>query len=821
MSNIVELDRFLSTNTKLDNLTTILKEYIDEYRLNLKHLSNTKNSLQTYTNFTEKIIKFIYKVVCLQSKFNSKNLISIIAQGSLARKEICPYSDIDIMFCYKNSNIRNVEEFIQNYLYFAWDCGLDLKHRVHEIDDIIQSSKDISIKSSMLESRFICGSKNVWIDVQDKIKKLKKVDNEKFIETKMEDLQRRKREYAFSMEINLKQASGGLRDYHTLLWICKVVKDIENLRELSLNYLNKKEYMEFKKSIIFINKARFFLHVESGKKQDVLNLESIPEVAKYFNMKQISFLKEVFKSIWCIKLYSNALIEIIKNENIDSKNPIFYEKNGIIYANIYKKIENLDNLLIYLINLKDKKYFFNITLVYSIKRYKKDLTLTENSPRLLSRLFHKNYINQFLYLFYKSTLFSTIFPPLKHILYLPQFDGYHTYPVGIHTLKTLHAFENIEDNFVESLYDDLCEDGKYLLKIVLLFHDCGKGRGGNHSYKGAKLFKSFSKKINLNPKLQTIGYRLILNHNLMSRVANMEDIYSEKTIFSFLANIKDEQTLRLLYILTYCDIKGVGDKYFRYFNSRLLRELYDISLKYFDKNKLIDEAQRRERKIGFLLKNSTFIALDKKEQKKILSINSNLFFIKFNIDKILEICTLALKTMRLNFIIENNDHLSIEIIRKKDINITHILRKLSYLNILEMDIFDLFDDLKYFKIYFQNSVEKSDIYLIEKLIKEALYLPLVAPDITPLIKQGDFKLDCEHSKTYALMKMNTKDQKGLLAYIMYIFDKYGIKITSAKIQTIKKRTRNLFLIEKQGILCQNKGEIMNLLYTYTKTKGKK
>lgn len=137
-----------------------------------------------------------------------------------------------------------------------------------------------------------------------------------------------------------------------------------------------------------------------------------------------------------------------------------------------------------------------------------------------------------------------------------------------------------------------------------------------------------------------------------------------------------------------------------------------------------------------------------------------------------------------------------------------------------MEIFDLFDNFKYFKIYFEESVEKDEINFINNLIKKSMQIDVKSPRNIPKIQKGDFTLDCEHSKTYALMNLYTKDQKGLLAYVMYIFDKFGIKISTAKVQTIKNRTRNLFLIEKQGILCENKEKIMSLLYNHTKTKVK-
>lgn len=76
------------------------------------------------------------------------------------------------------------------------------------------------------------------------------------------------------------------------------------------------------------------------------------------------------------------------------------------------------------------------------------------------------------------------------------------------------------------------------------------------------------------------------------------------------------------------------------------------------------------------------------------------------------------------------------------------------------------------------------------------------------IAPSEITIDCEHSKTYAKMQVVTKDQKGLMANIITAFDDIGIDIASAKIQTIKKRARNLFLIEKEGPFCENRERLI-------------
>ena len=120
-----------------------------------------------------------------------------------------------------------------------------------------------------------------------------------------------------------------------------------------------------------------------------------------------------------------------------------------------------------------------------------------------------------------------------------------------------------------------------------------------------------------------------------------------------------------------------------------------------------------------------------------------------------------------------------------------------------MEIAKLFDDLKYFKIDFKFRADESEIELIESIVRDSFEGNVKMDLIKPSIYKDEIEIDCEHSQEYASMKIKTKDSKGLLAYIIYIFDKYNIDIASAKIHTIKSRVNDLFLIEKNGNFCHN------------------
>lgn len=240
----------------------------------------------------------------------------------------------------------------------------------------------------------------------------------------------------------------------------------------------------------------------------------------------------------------------------------------------------------------------------------------------------------YLTLFHDAGILHHLFLNFKKVLHLPQFDGYHQYPVDVHSIKCVEALENIKDSFIKNLYDELDEDEKTMLKIVVLFHDTGKGRKQDHSEVGAKLIVPFATHLKIKDELIQRAVTLIKQHILMSSVAFKENIHNEKTLYKFMYNVGDTKNLKLLFILTYSDINGVGDDVFNIFNSKLLHDLYHSALEVSENSNRITDAKKRidiEKKV---MHQNSFKELPVLFQKKILRIESNLFFLNTLLPKL-------------------------------------------------------------------------------------------------------------------------------------------------------------------------------------------
>ncbi|MDQ1337976.1 MAG: [protein-PII] uridylyltransferase, partial [Campylobacterota bacterium] len=160
---------------------------------------------------------------------------------------------------------------------------------------------------------------------------------------------------------------------------------------------------------------------------------------------------------------------------------------------------------------------------------------------------------------------------------------------------------------------------------------------------------------------------------------------------------------------------------------------------------------------------------------------------------------------------DTSSSLTIEIYRKIPFNIGYLLASLSHLDVASMDIFTLFDEVKYFKIEFIEHIDADEVPLLEKTINDAFDMSKEAKLKNIVIKADEVSIDCEHSLAYAELSVHTHNQKGLLAFIMECFEKLHINIATAKIHSTKHKVRDSFLMEKQNELCNNVEKIYKIL----------
>ncbi|MFZ2967484.1 MAG: HD domain-containing protein [Sulfuricurvum sp.] len=832
----LQLEDLIESNASDFALSKCFKIHINEYKdslLTLFERNQGKDFLVTHTKKLDFLISLMYKTV-LRRMFGHYlpmrgNIpIALIALGSYGREQLCVHSDIDLMMVYEKNEGYNTAAILEKFLYLAWDAGLKLGHRVHEVNDLRKASReDITIKTAMMESRLIIGSPFTWNATQHRLNLIRHDNPKAFVLAKIQEAETRRKKFPFSMQPNIKEGVGGLRDSQLLYWIAKTLYGVNALRELTGRLFSEEQYREYRIALELLFRVRSALHLVANKQQDQLVLDVMPTIARMLGFSdERRLVTKLLEAQWRISNFTQIYVKKMARHYLVDSTALavlrasrvakgFYAVDQVLYSSYHLKTPSVDTLLEVLLSLDDRvgwkfdeSVLFHFTYV-TIKHPMKTKTHT-----LLRKLFERNHLYAMLKLFYDAGILHQLIGAFKKVLHLPQFDGYHHYPVDLHSIECVKALEAIHDPNVAALYEALSGADKVLLKAVTLLHDTGKGRKQDHSEVGAKLIIPFIQSIKLPTSVHERSVILVRYHTLMSNVAYRENLYSEKTLYQFMSKIKTPENLKLLYILTYADINGVGKGTYTNFGANLLHELYEASLEISSQNDRLTDAIKRQNKEKRLLNDPDFGLLSKIDQKKLLSIESNLFFFKYTSDEIIVLFKEAKTCHTFTFEIDIEQGLVLHIFRKVPLNLGYLLGKLSYLDVASMDIFTLFDSIKYFRIEFLQSPQEGTMEFVISIIEEAFDMSKKLNLPKPSIKPNEITLDCDHSLHYAQLNLNTTNQRGLLAYFVQLFDEAYINIATAKIHTDKNKARDHFLIEKQNGMCDNAAQIITQL-----TKG--
>jgi len=506
------LEEIIYSNKDDFEIIKELRDEIKKYTQNLEKEAEGKQFFIQYTKKMDEFISVVFKFV-LNKTFgyyrpNINSLpITLTAMGSYSRYQLSLHSDIDIMIVYEDIKGYNLKEIIETFITMLWDLGLQIGHRVHKRDELFEvSKKDIMIKTAILESRYIYGSKYLWTSIQNELKKIRKYNQKEYILARYNELQKLHKKYPLSMEPNIKDGFGGMRDANTLFWIANVLYGISNNSELVGIVYDEEDYKEYRNSLDFIFRVRSHLHIITKKHFDKVLLEYQREIAIKLGFKDTKrlraeriFIRVLLKSLWTINRFTSIYIKkflkpFLYNPKTISKikrlSKHYYICEDKLYINWHCNDSMKDSFKIF---NENEFRFYDVSLVNLFYHQKVNITKTQ-----LKEFFNKTHTYPIIKALFKADKLSILIPQFARIKHLAQFDGYHQYPVDIHSIMTLYNVENIKYQNIKNVYENLSPKHKQILKIVALFHDLGKGRVKDHHLVGEKLISIFMSNLNLN-----------------------------------------------------------------------------------------------------------------------------------------------------------------------------------------------------------------------------------------------------------------------------------------------------------------------------------
>ncbi|HIJ82701.1 MAG TPA: [protein-PII] uridylyltransferase, partial [Magnetococcales bacterium] len=243
-----------------------------------------------HSALTDVVLKRIFRIIHTHPSTEAENL-ALVATGGYGRGELAPYSDIDLLFILPDDSRSKHEKQVERMLYCLWDLGLDIGHAVRQIEDCVQQARqDLEIRTSMLESRFLAGNRELFDTYKKKLfKKVLDKDPDSFLRAKLLEQNKRHDKFGnsfFYLEPNIKENPGGLRDIQTFAWISKYRYKVDHVKDLvEMEIITAQEYRVFTRSLSFLRRIRNALHYRAGRREDRLTFSHQMEIAKEFGYR--------------------------------------------------------------------------------------------------------------------------------------------------------------------------------------------------------------------------------------------------------------------------------------------------------------------------------------------------------------------------------------------------------------------------------------------------------------------------------------------------------------------------------------------------------
>ncbi len=537
-------------------------------------------------------------------QFSVSEHCSLIAVGGYGRQELQPYSDIDILILV---NEDSCTKKLEAWIAFLWDIGLEVGHSVRNLVDCNQLAiDDITIATSLMESRHLCGQEGAFEQLQLLLQAKDFWPAKDFYKAKVKEHRLRHKKFedsSYNLEPNIKSNPGGLRDIQVIQWIALRQFHSKSLHDLiSQQIFTRREYKTLISHQQFLRKVRFALHAIAGKREDRLSFEHQKQVAVWLgyedDKKKLAveyLMQRYYRSVMTIRNLAELFIQIFEQDYLleDTSELLHYLDEDFYIENhrigtkneelFREKPEALITIFNYLAQDPEIKQIQAKTLrqIRSNQQIiNKDYLLSKkNKDAWLKFLSTKQATSRGFALMKRTNILGALIKEFAQIEGQMQFDLFHAYTVDEHTLFLLRHIIRYNKPDCQQEFP-ICSqimqelDDPTGIYLAAIFHDIGKGRGGDHSELGAVDAFDYCIKLGLTTEQAELVSWLVKNHLVMSLIAQRKDISDPDVIEAFAKRLPSHQHLELLYVLTVSDIRATNPTLWNSWKASLLKELF-------------------------------------------------------------------------------------------------------------------------------------------------------------------------------------------------------------------------------------------------------
>ncbi len=562
--------------------------------------------LRALSNATDRLLRTLWRQARLPAG------LALVAVGGYGRGQLFPCSDVDVL-------VLTPEEApgsgIEAFIAACWDAGLHIGSSVRTVAQCMAAgAQDITVQTALLEARRVCGSARLFGTLQDAHRR--QMDARAFTQAKLLELHQRHTRHEhtpYALEPDCKESPGGLRDLQLVLWLSRAAGLGGSWRELATGGLAtayEVRQLEHNEALLCLIRAR--LHAVAGRREDRLVFDLQDAVAETFGLADAAgaggrrlraseqLMRRYYWAAKAVSQLTQILLLEIEERLHPSTAPLilidaeFLDKGGLLEiarSDLYTRKPQaiVRTFLRYQtapgmrgLSVRTLRALYNARPLMD-RRFRSDEANRETFMRILCQ---PSGVTHALRLMNQTSVLGRLLWPFRHIVGQMQHDLFHAYTVDQHILmvvRNLRRFFMAEHAHEYPLCSQLAVgwDKPWILTIAALFHDIGKGRGGNHSQIGAQEARRFCRQYaahGIAPEDAHLIEFLVAEHLSMSQVAQKQDLSDPAVVAAFAARVGSERRLTALYLLTVADIRGTSPRVWTAWKGKLLEDLYHATL---------------------------------------------------------------------------------------------------------------------------------------------------------------------------------------------------------------------------------------------------
>lgn len=527
--------------------------------------------------------------------------IAIVATGGYGRRELSPFSDVDIAFIPSAEDQPYVDVLVKEAFQLIMDIfqdhsNLHVGYAYRPLSDCPRL--DHETKTSLLDMRLVAGAE--YLIAQMRRELLRFLDVVSFLQEKTEErrlLFHRFRSGLYSLEPDLKEGSGGLRDLHSAMWMAQVMFRVpheEVLHEMiRRGVIAPRDYQNLLQARERLWRIRNWLHLTANKKNDVLVSDVHDRIARDFGyaegeggekLPSARFMADYYATAETVNRFSRKVAKrflegtlnlgrgfVATRQRLGVSSPDLFSENPALVISFFELAHRYG-------------FYFDleaeVLLEEALSRIDDSVRSSRDAAKaFLTILRPSSETGHTLRRMRDRGVLQSYLPEFGDLMRCVPADPAHELTVGEHSLRVVDFLVEISETggATPSLLTDAIQEinEPEILFLAALLHDVGKAvPGGDHSVTGAETARRIGDRLGLNGEQKDILSRLVQEHLTLVRISRLRDLNSPTTLKQTMEAVGNRQMLKMLYLLSYADTKAVGTRAYTEVDMRLLDDLY-------------------------------------------------------------------------------------------------------------------------------------------------------------------------------------------------------------------------------------------------------